>query len=111
MIKNEFLKYKEISLAMLRAVEDEEMDLLITLLEDRQKVINNIQRLKYEKEEFDKVVKELGVLGIDSKLNSIMEEKRFQCKKALDELKVQKKAHDTYNKSFYNASYFLKEHI
>lgn len=93
-------KYRDISVKLIECAENEDYDFLEDLLNERQRVIENIELLQYSKEEFTQICNKLNILSLQKKLDEVMNEKRGKVKKELESLKERKNARKTYNKAY-----------
>lgn len=113
-MKNERLKkaledYKEYTLDLIYNLEKHNYDILEEILIKRQAVINDINTLKYTKEEFSKAIEKLEILLYEKKLTVLMAEKREEIKQNINKLNSAKNANHSYNKALYNSKIFNKE--
>ena len=106
----EMIQFKKVTIEVLGAVQQDQFSKLDDLLDSRQKVIENMEKLQYTTEEFTNICNELDILNIQKELLELMKQKKEETKQELTKIQLTKNANDNYNKSFYtNASMFNKQ--
>lgn len=103
--------YKQLTLNMIEAANDEKYEAIEMLLSDRENLISVINQLQYTKEEFKRMVSELNILETQKHLDDIMEEKRNCIKANISTLQVNRNANKSYNKQHYANVSLLNEQI
>lgn len=111
MLKEYLNKLKDLTLDSIEALQEENLDLVDTLIEKREKLINLMKNEDYDLDEFKSMSLKLDILKLDEKLVYLMNEKKEYIKKEMINLKVSKQAHRSYNINSNNKSYFLREKI
>jgi hypothetical protein len=98
------LEFKKVTLDMEKLIEKEDFDSLDKLIEKRQITINNIEKLKYTKEEFKNICENLDILSEDKKINKLLSEKKEEIKNQMAEINKSQQANKKYNKHLYQNS-------
>lgn len=88
--------YKEISLQIIRLIEEEEYKYISDRLEDRQKIINTID--ENDKENFMSIYSDMKLIYIDNKIQSTLQRNLLEVKKELHEYKLTKQVNTMYSK-------------
>lgn len=103
-------KYRDISIKLIECMEKEDYDSLEALLNERQRIIENIEEISYSKEEFTKICKRFDILILQKRLSDLMNEKRTKVKRELESLNESKNARKNYNRSYsIDSMYFNKK--
>lgn len=110
-LREELTKYKDTTLEIIKAVEDENYDLLEGLISKRGEIINSIEKLNYSKEEFKAICMDLKILFFQNNLNKFMNEKKVKIKRQLESMDDNKNARNSYNKKFSVDSIFFNKKI
>lgn len=88
--------YKEISLQIIRLIEEEEYKYISDRLDDRQKIINSID--ENDKENFMSIYSNMRLIYIDNKIQSTLQKNLLEVKKELHEYKLTKQVNTMYSK-------------
>jgi hypothetical protein len=109
-LKEEFINYKNINLKLIKALEEENFDILDDLLSERQEIIDNVNSINYEQAELASVFSELKILEEEDKLKELMKKKMDGVKDNIDKLAKTKRAGKSYNSKFsVDSIYFNKK--
>jgi uncharacterized Zn ribbon protein len=102
-------RYKASTEDVISAVENEEVERFEACVENRQRIIEDISLLSYEKEDFAGICKDLNIIGLQQRLNSLVEVKKVQLKNKVSEISEKKNANksymnssNTFNRNFFN---------
>lgn len=96
---DELSKYKELTISMINKVgNNEEFE---ELIEERQKIIENLKKLKFTKNEIKQYVDELDIIQSDKKLNNLILKEKKKIHEEMVDIKKRKMAQNQYN-SFKN---------
>ena len=95
-------QFKQITLELIRALQKDEIYKLDDLLDRRQMVIEEMEKLQYTAEEFLDICTELDILNVQHKLLELMQQSKENTKQELNKIQITKNANNNYNKSFYN---------
>jgi hypothetical protein len=110
-LKMELKKFNEITLELVASLEKEAYDALDELFMKRQEIINSIDKLSYEQEEFVAICKELQIAELDAQLNGLMKEKKDKVRANMDSLAERKTANKSYSTKFaVDSIYFNKKY-
>ena len=102
--------FKQVTIELITALQQDEIDKLDDLLDNRQMVIENIEKLQYTTKEFTSICDELDILNVEHELLELMQEKKESTKQELNKIQLTKNAKNNYNKSFYvNSGMFNKK--
>lgn len=106
---NALNEYREFTIELIKCVEREDYDSLEYFLNKRQRILDELSILDYNKEEFSKVSEELELLVYHKKLSCLLTEKRDEVKKNINGLAQRKNASSMYNMRVYGANVFSKK--
>jgi len=99
----ELTQYKQLTLGLMEALNHDEVYKIDILLNSRQMVIENIEKLQYTTEEFADICNKLNILNIQHELLELMQTKKDDTKEELKKIQLTKNANSNYNKSFYDS--------
>ena len=109
-LKQMLVQFKRVTIELITVLKQDEIYKLDGLLNSRQMVIEDMEKLTYTTKEFIKVCNELGILNLHQELSELMQEKKESTKGELDKIQITKNANNNYNKSFYaNSGTFNKQ--
>ena len=97
-------EYKELTLKLISEVKDAEQ--LQKILEERGKLLVDIERTNIDKKAFTNMAKELNLLELEQQLKSVLEGEKAKVKKELDNLRRQRQANKSYGKMNVNINFF-----
>ena len=101
-LTHNLIQFKQITLELIRTLQQDEINKLDDLLDSRQIIIKNIEKLQYTIEEFTDICIEFDVLNIEQQLAELMKAKKDDTRQELNKIQLTKNANNNYNKSFYN---------
>lgn len=110
-LRENLSKYKNITIKLIDNTEREEYDKLDELLSNRQDIIDDIEKLKYTKEEFLILCKEFDILLLQQKLIKLTNEKRVNLRHDIDNLSTSQTANKSYGKRYAVDSVFFNKKI
>lgn len=109
-LTQELVGFKQVTIELIRALKQDEINKLDDLLDNRQRSIVNMEKLEYTAEEFANICDELDILKVQHELLELMKEKKEDTKEELNKIQLTRNANNNYNKSFYvNSSMFNKQ--
>lgn len=109
---NEYLKrFKDITIDLINKINEENYDVVDDLMEQRQNIINDMNKLDYSKDEFVNICNELKLLEYNEELEKVIKEKRTHIKQELTKVVSSRSANTSYNKKFYNNSAIFSKKI
>ncbi|WP_392486348.1 hypothetical protein ACER0A_007950 [Haloimpatiens sp. FM7315] len=111
MLRDLLESYKKITVNMISAIEKDDMESFQKLLELRENVISKVKSEEYSRLDIEKILKDLCLKELEEKLNERVLSKKEYYKTKLKTVKLQKSAHNTYNKAFLGDPHFLKKRI
>ena len=111
-VLKEYLKeFKEITLKLIEALNQEDYDRLDQLINKRQAITENINKISYSKEDFKNILKELRILECDKKFGALMKMKKEEYKKEMQKYVLKRNASTVYNKDVYGGSTVFSKKI
>jgi SepF-like predicted cell division protein (DUF552 family) len=109
-LTQKLVRFKQVTIELIRALQQDEIYNLDALLDNRQMLIEDMEKLQYTPEEFTSICNDLDMLNIQQKLSELMQAKKDDTKEQLNKIQVTKNANNNYNKSFYaNSGIFNKQ--
>lgn len=109
-LKLELTAYKEASLNIKTAIENQNIGVLKELMEKRQSIIEVINELEYSRQDFSDCCNELGLVSLEKELKSLVENKLEDTKDHIEKLAMHKNARKSYNsKISVDSLYFNKK--
>ncbi|WP_027625835.1 flagellar protein FliT [Clostridium lundense] len=109
-IKEYLQSFKDITIKLIYNVKEDDLDAVDSLMEERQKIIDNIDHMEFSKEEFVDIAKELNIIEYDKELEKVINEKKANIKEEMRKLSTNRNANVNYNKKFYsNSTIFSKK--
>ena len=108
-LRKNLKKYKELTENLILLLEKEDIESLEKYLDLRKEVINNINKLSVENNDFKVIINELNLLSLEETFNKKLKEAMDRTKKELLEVKKGKQANKGYNRSFLNTSILNKK--
>ncbi|MBC2398419.1 flagellar protein FliT [Clostridium tetanomorphum] len=110
MIKKHLEKFKDITLQLIDKVKEDDFDSVDMLMEERQKIIDDIDSVEFSQDEFVNIAKELSVIECDKELEKVIIEKKAKIKEEMGKIITNRNANTSYNKKFYsNSTIFSKK--
>jgi hypothetical protein len=110
-LTQKLLQFKEVTIELIKTLKQDEINKLDALLDSRQTLIENMEKLQYTNEEFANICNELDILNIQHELLELMKEKKEDTKQELNKIQTTKNANSNYNKSFYASSGIFDKQI
>lgn len=106
----ELVRFKQVTIELIRALQQGQINKLDDLLNSRQMIIENMEKLQYTTEEFTDICTNLDILNVQHELLELMKIKKEDTKEELNKIQITKNANSNYNKSFYsNVETFNKQ--
>ena len=91
-------EFKNGTLDLIKSVEDEDYDSLEKKFNERQEIINKIEKLTYQKDEFIRICQELQIPDLNQKLDCLMHDRKNKIKNEMTNLVKKKNANNSYTK-------------
>lgn len=114
-LKEKLQDYKDITLQLVSCLKAEYYDTLDELLNKRQDIIYEIDKLSYKREEFKSICDELDIEVLEKKLNALMVENsnrvKESLKKAIEGKNVNRSYRPGYNKNSYVDSLYISKKV
>ncbi|MDR3593985.1 flagellar protein FliT [Clostridium sp.] len=95
-LEENFIKYKDITLTIIEAVKSEEYELLDEIFQQRQLILDNINKINHSKEELKKLYLKYDIDKLDKTLASEMKVKRQYLLEKMKENKKRQVAMNGY---------------
>lgn len=95
-LQRELQDYKNITLKLVEAIGD--IELVESLIQKRQEVIDKINLMQYKNEEFKAIACELGLPELEESLKIEMKKEKVNAKNRLDNIRKLKQARSMYNR-------------
>lgn len=108
-LEENFVKYKDVTLAIAEIVRGEEYEKLDELFQERQLILNNINKINYSKEELKKFYLKYDIEKVEKTLNSEMMTKKESLLKKIKENKKRQVAMKGYNNLSAKSVFLSKE--
>lgn len=103
------MKYKDITLIIIERVKANEYNKLDEIFQQRQLILDDINKINYSKEELRKFYFKYELDKLDKLLNSVMTLKKEGLLKEINEGKKRQVGMNGYNNLFSKAVFFSKE--
>jgi Icc-related predicted phosphoesterase len=110
-LKSYLEEYKQISLDMIKIIQSENYEYIEDKLNQRQEIINNLNKTTYEKNKFKEIFVNLGLEDIQKQVNSILQEKLHNIKENIEKSKQSRLANKSYNNINRNNYNFLNKKV
>lgn len=102
-LMQKLVQFKQVTIELISALENDEFIKLDDLLNSRQIVIDSIEKIKYTTAEFTNICNEFDILYQHQELVKLMQEKKDSTKEEISKIQITRNANNNYNKSFYNS--------
>lgn len=108
-LEEAFSSYKNITLVIIKAVKEEETEKLDEIFQQRQLILDNINKINYSKEELRKFYLENDIDKLEKTLESEIKTKKEELQKKINENKRRQEAINGYNNLSTRAVFLSKE--
>lgn len=109
-LKNQLVKYRDVSLNLKTALSNNNYDILSELMDNRENIIENIETLTYTKEDFNVCCEELDLVKLDEELRIMLNSGLNEVRDEINKLSMHKSARKSYNsKISVDPIYFSKK--
>jgi hypothetical protein len=108
-LEENFIKYKEITLTIIETVKGEEYEKLDQIFQQRQLILDDINKINYSKEELKKFYLQYNIDKLDKTLTSEMKSKRQDLLEKIKENKKRQVAMKGYNNLSAKAVFLSRE--
>lgn len=106
----EFLEqFKKYTIEMIENLQSDKLDVFEDALKNRQKILDQINELKFNKSEFKALCEELNIIEMNNKLNNMTKEEKDKVKSNIVGLKKSQRANNAYNYTMDKSTIFSKE--
>ncbi|MCY6483663.1 flagellar protein FliT [Clostridium aestuarii] len=110
-LKEKFNLYKTATNNIINNLEQDDYESLNHLFDSRQKIIDEIDKMKYLKEDLKAIIDELKILMLEEKLTKLMNEKKDCLRRKIKNISVKRNANNVYNKGFYSNISFVNKKV
>lgn len=104
-------KYIEITKKIIKFLQEDNLEKSTDLVEEREKLIDDIKSLNYTSEEFIEAFHNKELIDLENKCVSLIKEKLQYAKEKLGELKTSKTVNNNYNKYGNKSFAFLNKKV
>jgi hypothetical protein len=110
-LKEQLLDYRGTTLKLIKALEEENYEVLDELLSERQKFLDNLSLISHTKDELSEVYSELELLKLDKGLTELMRGKLDEVRNNINKLAESKSARKSYNQKLNVDALYLNKKI
>jgi hypothetical protein len=93
-------QYRDFSVKLLEVLKEEKYETLEKLLQERQKILDEIKLITYAEDKFQEISEQLELQKLETELIKLTTFKRDQVKLLINKLSEQKTAHKSYKSKF-----------
>lgn len=104
-------KYIEVTKKIIKFLQEDNLEKATDLVEEREKLIEDIKSLDYAREEFIEIFNKKELIDLENKCVSLIKEKLQYAKEKLGELKTSKTVNNNYNKYGNKSFAFLNKKV
>lgn len=108
-LEYELSEYLQITKKIIDSVNREEYESLNGLIDDRQKIIDKLKSVEFERQKFVGIAEALSLKKYEDEMLSLINNKQMDLKHKMENVKNQKKMNDSYNKLYSNPLIFSKK--
>jgi len=109
-LKELLIQYKNFTSQLIELLEKNDFDNLESVLDLRQNIIIEVNKIDFDASEFKKISDSISILPLQKKLTLLMNEKKSIVKKQINSLEGSKVANKNYSKGFsIDSLYFNKK--
>lgn len=102
-------QYKDTTLSLIQFVEKEHYDYIENALNNRQKIIDEVNLMNYTNDQFKEIAIELKLYELEKQLAKIMGEKKDKIKEKMLELKKSQNVNNAYRHGIEKSYIFSKK--
>ena len=95
-LENSLKKYTEITKKLIQKAEIDDFENFDSIVNQRQEIISDLDKLKYDKESFIKICEELNIVKLDSLLSKMVLDAKVKTKQDMERLNKSISARDNY---------------
>lgn len=110
-LKGYLVAFKSITCSLIDCLAKDNYDDLDTLLNERQSIISNIEKLQYNGEEFVKIAEELEIDELQNNLNSQFIKKRIELVDNIKKISANRNVQNSYNNNASQDSFFFNKKL
>lgn len=98
-LRDKLYEFKCCTEGLIKAVEEDKVEQIDELFINRQRIINAIETMEYEKDEFKKICDEMDILGISKRLEEAIDKKKAELRSNINSTRVSQAANRSYIKN------------
>ncbi len=102
-LEQQLREFKKVTMELITALQQDKISKLDDLLDSRQRIIENMEKLQYTSEEFADICTNIDILNVQHELLELMKTKKDDTKEELIKIQITRNANSNYNKSFYDS--------
>lgn len=109
-LKDILIEFKNETVALINSLNAEDFDSLESLLNNRQALIDKLDKINYDKSIFIKLCEENDIIKLNNEMNDLMTEKINNVKSEIKKIALQKNINNNYNTNMsVDSIYFNKK--
>lgn len=108
-LQNYLEDFKKYTIEMILNLQNDDIDNFEVTLKKRTEIVKEISGLSFDKIEFKKKCEELDIININNELSKITNEKRYELKDKILELKKSQNANNAYHSNLNMSNVFSKK--
>ena len=93
-------KYRTLNIRILEAISNEEYEEVVKILEEKNRVIEILDKMDFDKEEFKAIAEELSLLNLDKQVAEAINIHKDMVKKKINDVSASKVANTAYHNNF-----------
>lgn len=110
-LKDKLYLYKDVTLCIIDNLINDNYDKISNLISKRQNIIEEIDNMKFPKEDFTLIAQEIQIMKYESELQCLMNTKKSFLKEKIKEISLRKNANNIYNSGYYSKINFLNKKV
>lgn len=103
------VNYKSISEQIIKVVEYGDYDSLNDLVQEREKIVKNIDEGRFKKAEFESLFEEYNIIEIEKNIRLVMIKEKEKLKNEMQKNVINKKANKSYNTNSAKAVFLSRQ--
>ncbi|MCY6370398.1 hypothetical protein [Clostridium ganghwense] len=102
-------KYKQITLQAMECLKRDEIEDVESLIQSRDYIIEDMKKIQYSQEDFKNICNEYGIMEKEKELFSMMNAKKIEVKRKMDESIKARNVKNQYNTVATKAVFLARE--
>ncbi len=111
LLKEKLISYQQVTIKLIDMIKQENYDFIGNLLDDRQVISSELEKINYFQQDFITFSSELNLLDLENILNELINDKKQSVRAKIDKVNAVKSANNNYQKSFRPDSLFFNKKI